>query len=419
MVGLAQTKLSCGDISTDKAQTAALSVRVMLDFDIARESSRTYEEKLVESYMRVAFAVPEHREFLRSGTPSEPLLAEAAAQLLSVNNWIQDGAPDLLFNLMEGGFLARGERGEMIGRLLWTIAHDNVICRLNLVDKTKLQFHRPILLLDWLKELINPQWHESVLSSKPIADPHGLSLEEAFKDAYLNFSHFARAEDDSVLSPDMLYLCLVRHMAYQCADNQRSTDIVAAVHHEGLEAPIGPENTSPLYGQMKDRAKFSEVLLNPHIGGTPRNGRPILSLVHDLGIGIAKVYPHRSAPAKELRLLLDDRTENIHLQHYQIHIEGCTHETYGIVPAHKNHVYTSILEATKVIDDFPRNDIPEHRHAMLRLKPSFKDKFSFGWVHGSSPPLSSASASVATKDVKRKGGDQGGRAKKLKCANTR
>lgn len=83
---------------------------------------------------------------------------------------------------------------------------------------------------------------------------------------------------------------------------------------------------------------------------------------------------------------------------------------HGIVPAHKNDIYRSILEATKVINNFPRNDIPDHRCAMLQLKPGFsgnKDKFSFGWVHGSSPPLSPP-ASVAMKDVKRKGGKQEG-----------
>jgi hypothetical protein len=65
MVNLAKMKLSCGNILKEEARVAALSVRVMLDFDICRESSRDYEEKLVESYLRVAFAVPDHREFLR------------------------------------------------------------------------------------------------------------------------------------------------------------------------------------------------------------------------------------------------------------------------------------------------------------------------------------------------------------------
>jgi hypothetical protein len=92
------------------------------------------------------------------------------------------------------------------------------------------------------------------------------------------------------------------------------------------------------------------------------------------------VYPHASSA----------RTENIHVRHYQIHIEGCTHETYAVVPPEKSNTYKSILCATKIIDDFPRNKSEEHRKAMLCLKPAFfstEPESSLSWI--SDDPLSS------------------------------
>ena len=46
-------KLSCGNVNNPYAQMAALSVRIILDFDTAREVARDYEETLVKSYMRI------------------------------------------------------------------------------------------------------------------------------------------------------------------------------------------------------------------------------------------------------------------------------------------------------------------------------------------------------------------------------
>lgn len=377
-------KLACLNVKAEQARIAALSIRIMLDFDVARESSRNYEEKLVETHLRVAYAVPSHREFLRAGTPSEPLVAEAAAQILNDNDSFQHDAPDMLARLLEGGLLARGERGEMVGRLLWTIAHDLVIRdrKLRSYDPYDLIYHKPILLLDWLKALINSRWHNDMLNAKPVSDPNGLSLEEAFKDVYLNFSHFVKAGDYGIIDTDLQWTPLVRGMAYQCADNQKSTDLFVPAHHGGLDAPIGPSSTSPIYGQIKNRVKVTDVVLNPHVGGTPINKLPILSLIHEVGLEKPNVYPHAPMPAKELRGGAT-RSENVHMRHYQLHFEGCTHETYAVIPPEKSNIYKSILCATSIVNDFARIDSEGHRQAMLRLKPAFyssEPALSLEWI---------------------------------------
>ena len=144
MVRFAMMKLTKGTEDKD-ALIAAISVRIILDFDFSRDSARVYEQRLVESHMRVIFSVPDHLEFLGSGTPSEPLLAEAAAQFLNADSTLfRHKAPEILADLLKDGSLARGERGEMVGRLLWTLAHDAAIdqCRVGKWSDSQLIYHQ-------------------------------------------------------------------------------------------------------------------------------------------------------------------------------------------------------------------------------------------------------------------------------------
>ena len=228
------------------------------------------------------------------------------------------------------------------------------------------------------KALIAPRWHSLVLEAKPVADPDGMTLEKAFEDVNLNFSHFARADDYTVISPKLLWVSLIRGLAYQCADNQTSTDLIAAMHHGGLEAPISPESTSPLYGEIRNDATKTDVLVNPHDGDRPITDLPTLSIVHDVGLQKNQVYSHPLLSAKGI-----DCTENIHVRHYQIHIEGCSHETYAVIPGEKNEVYSLLFAATKLDHDFPRNAFAANKAALIQLKPAFSAKdasSSLDWV---------------------------------------
>ena len=72
--------------------------------------------------------MPQHQEFLQSGTLSEPVLVEAAAQLL--NNSVtpmNEAALAMISKALSCGLLAQGECGDMTARLLWIWACDTVI----------------------------------------------------------------------------------------------------------------------------------------------------------------------------------------------------------------------------------------------------------------------------------------------------
>jgi hypothetical protein len=95
---------------------AVLNVQLSLDYEPHHEQVQIEEAGLVESHMRIAYSIPNDHEYLRSGYPSEPLLAEASARQLW--KWrMQDPfiVVNTLHNILDTGLLDRKELGELTG----------------------------------------------------------------------------------------------------------------------------------------------------------------------------------------------------------------------------------------------------------------------------------------------------------------
>jgi hypothetical protein len=106
------------------ARTAVVDVRLMLSFEAGRLAAER-EKDLISSHLRTVVSVPQNREYIRAGYPSEPILAEAAARQL--NYWAKlDRNPMLriLKDDLAHDLLDRGEIGEVVGRSLLIAAHD-------------------------------------------------------------------------------------------------------------------------------------------------------------------------------------------------------------------------------------------------------------------------------------------------------
>jgi hypothetical protein len=74
-IKLAVNKFGAASFETDTAmQLAALDCRVLLQYDPYNREARDIQKKLVKSYMRVVFMIPENREFMWSGFSSEPMI---------------------------------------------------------------------------------------------------------------------------------------------------------------------------------------------------------------------------------------------------------------------------------------------------------------------------------------------------------
>lgn len=381
IIGIAKDKLSGPSVESVlslNAKLACLSIRIMLEFDSARETGRSAVSTLVESHMRVVFAVPEHRKFMRTGTPSEPILAETAARILNTDSTgetrlvIDTLAPEILAQSLQRGLLARGERGEMVTRLLWTIAHDKAIQSMYGMKRSEghLRFHRPISVIEFLKALFHKDHHEVILNAKPVGDPEGPPLREAFKDAYLNFTHFALAADSQVIQVSQIFRTLLRGTAIQCRNNQESIDHVTAVlFGDPAVTEIRQEAASTMQGQTKNRIDPQDDLqISPTITH-PNDNLPVLSLQHELGASYSGV---RYVEKNTYNLRKDSKGMNAHKRHYHIAAYGASSATYAAIPPSADGIYAALLASTHVIDDFPRASLPGSLKMMNQMIPAMQ-----------------------------------------------
>ncbi|KAF8333117.1 uncharacterized protein EI90DRAFT_2830562, partial [Cantharellus anzutake] len=213
--------------------------------------------------MRVVYAIPEHREFMHTGSPSEPILAEAAGRHLNYpydRGGIERQGPEILAKACEKGLLAKGERGELCGRLLVTIAHDIALKHRHSLSEAvdghphNPYFHRPVHVLDFLCALFTEDFHDVILNAHSVTAKEDLpTLGTAFATSYIFFSHFALAEDTRMLSASNLAIALLRGMALQAKDNQKSIDAVIPVHMGPPDMSISPKSTSAINLQFKNR----------------------------------------------------------------------------------------------------------------------------------------------------------------------
>lgn len=88
----------------------------------------TMAEDLVKSYMGTLLIISEDRERHLISYPSEPLLSEAALELLSKKGFEHRALLELDSTLKAGGILDAGDQGELAARLLFVSAWRRLIC---------------------------------------------------------------------------------------------------------------------------------------------------------------------------------------------------------------------------------------------------------------------------------------------------
>ncbi|KAG8702164.1 hypothetical protein FRC11_011643, partial [Ceratobasidium sp. 423] len=344
-----------------QSELAALSARIGITFDPTTRASREMESQQVESHMRVVYAMPEHQEYMRTGSSSEPVLAEVAAGYL---NGIHKGAgiaiegPRILLDNCKKGFLAGGEWGELCGRLLMTVAHDIAVPR----TAGKIQpfpkdpwvhFHRPIPVLAFLRALFADDHHDTVLKATPITNLDGKPmLEDAFKNAFVCFSHFALAGDSEMLEAKSLRTALFRGMAMQ-ADNQVPIDAVIPIHMGPIKSPITTETTSAINLLFKNRKHSYPCSVDRSVT-VPDPHQAVISIVLELGEKQSKLplveAHHWDLPETQSDISVPHYDDN----HYSFIARGCGPETYRAVPEEAKKSYDAILASGGLKDDFPR-----------------------------------------------------------------
>jgi hypothetical protein len=361
----AKMKLHSHEFESDRyARLAALDIRVLIEFDPIRANSRDMQAKLVQSYMRCVFNIPASREFVWSGYPSEPVLSEAAAQLLNSTDQtkgILHRAPEILEDAFKSGFLAKGERGEIVARTLLTVAHDLAVLK-NSKPLYGPRFHRPIRLLDFLKNLVSYELWEKIQNAKPYyAYPEDPTLKVAFANTWMNFSHFVHLGDHESFNLKYASALLKRGAAMQTYNNQRNQDIGVPLHHgDPARTEISIERTSIFQAQIKNAAIPPRVFPDPNTIGKCNEGLPTLSVVMQLGtekqepVKILTTSKGGDNPSGDTRSASYSRSTDVERRHYCIVLYGCTSNTYSCIGVNDGSKYQQLLRVTDPLDDFPR-----------------------------------------------------------------
>ncbi|CUA77698.1 hypothetical protein RSOLAG22IIIB_06735 [Rhizoctonia solani] len=341
---------------------AAIGVRIGLNFNLVTQASRSMEATHVNSYMRVIYAMPEHREYMRTGSPSEPILAEGAAMHLEkrserfMETGILEAGPRILADSCNVGLLEGDERGELCGRLLLTIAHDLVIQELPDSGESETIYHRPIPVLAFLRALFAKPHHDALLNATPVhfnVSSEGLNepriLEEAFKNAYVSFSHFAVVNDVEALDLSQLQYSLIRGCAIQ-VEKGRSIDAIIPIHIGDIRDPITPETTSAICLQFQNRKNPQRCYANlPTVSNIRRPG---ISIMFELG------EEHPSSPLvhsyHEHRPETPNREVHTDDHHYGLIAHGHGPETFNVVSVQSKSFYGTILRTGDSLYDFPR-----------------------------------------------------------------
>jgi len=201
-------------------------------------------------------------------SPSEPLLAEAAATIMKTDLGEKE-APRALLDHIMSSYLSTGERGELVAALILLLARDKATQKIPQYDGGLPEGESPlkcdgmtrvVTVLQFVEELVPPEHHHVVKGQKPYPRspyyPPSTNLATAFGKAYVYFNHFVKVHDFKVINRAYLWRSICRGAAIICANNQSGVDIVVPVL---MGTIMDPKFVTAILIQVKNDRTFTDV----------------------------------------------------------------------------------------------------------------------------------------------------------------
>src|SRR3984957_3716575 len=239
------------------AKLAILDIGLMLEFEPRRQATRNIGVDLVSGHMAIVYSVPQKREYLRCGYPSEPILAEAAARQMAE---FRKQDPNAVLSILQlnvvFGLLDVGELGELVARELIVSAYDRAIER----EQAHLPSHNysaGVSVVTFIQELFAPELAEEILNCKPDNVKSAVPLGDAFKDATVRFTHWGKMMDNTGTTTNAMWVAFVRAMAIICRSGNGAVDVIFLILL--WDTKLREEVMSGLLIQIKRRAQAGTV----------------------------------------------------------------------------------------------------------------------------------------------------------------
>ncbi|KAI0259430.1 hypothetical protein BC834DRAFT_974310 [Gloeopeniophorella convolvens] len=313
---------------------ASVAIRFALEFNPTTKYHRDAVLTLVERHMRLCISATSGFEALSTTSSSEPILAEAAQEILYE---IGQSPVQHLAGRLDHPFIDRGNRGELTALLILMAARDKVAS----IAKT-----RDIFLCDFLEALMPGFAYAQLKEALPHhhrTEAEKQSFGDAFKDSRLWFNHVIKIHDSSMLSSHELWKFMTRGAVIMCAPNQTAVDIVIPFCFSG--DVLSRKTVSAIFIQVKNDKSF----------GPAAN----TSLFHAIDPFSIKVYQGDETPLPCIRMVfaLASKAPAVHIskpsEHdtrhskrftaYDIWFSGIWPETFPLI-GNEREEYKIILQ---------------------------------------------------------------------------
>ncbi len=250
LMDLAKVKLLDGPSSLNEdnrsGSLACLSVRFALEFNhdgTAGDIARTQ----VERHMRLCLAATAGRETFITLAGSEPLLAEAAYELMKMahSNPVRH-----LANHSDLHCVDRGRRGELVAALLIMRACD--------AARAASSGRRWVSVNSFMEALLPPSRYRVLKESFPNSyrASEKLKFTTTFKDYGIWFNHVIKVEKDKMISADHLWKFIMRGAMILCTDTQKAIDIIIPICH--TQQPLSRDSVTAILVQVKNAEEYQQ-----------------------------------------------------------------------------------------------------------------------------------------------------------------
>ncbi|KAI5116426.1 hypothetical protein M0805_008897 [Coniferiporia weirii] len=390
------------------AALAVLAVRLLLDFNLTREWSCRTTIRLVQSHMAVVYSITADRKLLKAGYPSEPILAEAAAQQMrTMRSDLTTSFSRLLFNYMNEGLINSGKchkRGELVARLIFILAYDKAADMYKGGGRMEhyLFYSNAVPVNLFIQALFGEKNAEGILKSLPDNVPSGVTFEEAFSDAWVRFTHFQWADSPYVLSTEGAWAAVARGMAFQCGPDEDMVNIFIPVVL-GKESKLCESCMSGILVHVRTQigsGHGARVDIDERYNGffpeqSGRDGRPYITIDMELGTHYSRREQAKDTPVATVAPGGEQdsstsattsvgevdpiNTEVMEHPRYAIFARGCSESVFGVVD--NKNFYAELLVPGSIFRE-PFRQTDEALSAVRGFKLPFWTLESFDWAGG-------------------------------------
>ncbi|CAG8634926.1 15468_t:CDS:2 [Acaulospora colombiana] len=355
---------------------AIMGLRLGLQLGTQDGSGAYIAQELVERHMRLIVRLNANLQTIMTNAPSEPVLAEASIRLMRLLTRFRP--VKALQQLFEDPLHTKGERGEFIAALLLLLARDEA-------QQEQEGGCAKIPVTKLLEKLLG----EEVLKFYPnVSTPEkeAMTLEDAFKDTYVHFTHAIIVQGQRAPGKDKIWLVVARGGLLICATDQWGFDLLIPV----VQGDIVNESTVTviLIRVMNDTASDSQCVrlfdgMDPTYTGflppfqEPKTfEHPFIRIVMALQGSQSGVTPHILPPNKR-----SDYTT------YDMVCRGLTHDTYKIIDREDEKDWKRCLDILGGYNEYlkhpdGRDMNPEEARTTASRAPGLfsVEEFPYKWV---------------------------------------